>query len=231
MKQTGLVIIYTMASLLLSANLIAQTAIPGTAGERLQKAMVLEKTLETEQNPRALRELAMIYAVIAGLDDPEKATTLKAEGLLKKASIRMPGDYELMAAHGSVLTMLARYEKSSARQLHFVKKGFRKMDRAIRKDPDNIGALMQRANNSLAMPPFLKRVHFAQKDFQRVLALTDDKHDKTFKAMVLFKLGQAHKRLNQQNKARASWQQSSLLKAPCWSDQAARELDELQEGR
>jgi tetratricopeptide (TPR) repeat protein len=205
--------------------LMAQTSIPDTPEQRRERAMALEQTMKNQGTSAQLRELAMIYAVIAGLDDAQPATTQKAIGILEEAVKSNPDDAELTAAYGSVLTMLARFETSTAKQLHYVKKGFRMMDRAIKNDPTNIGALLQRANNSLNTPPFLQRTHFAKKDFQQVLDLVGDSRGPGFKAMILFNLGQAHEVLQDTEQARNYWRDAVKLKVPVWSDKAAVKLN------
>ncbi len=227
MSVKPVVIILSLVAFLMNASVFAQTAIPDTSEARLARAKGLEKSLEMNSQPGQLRELAMIYAVIAGLDDFKKETVEKAEQYLKPAVKENPGDYELMATHGSVIAMKAAFEKSSIRQMMFVKKGTRKMDRAVKKDPDNVGALLQRGNNSLGMPVFLKRTHIAQKDFQHILELVGDEKGPEFKAMILFNLGQAHSMLKQQKLAMKYWKQSKILGTTHWSELAAEKLNRL----
>ena len=210
---------------LIGSPVSAQTSIPDTLVERASRAKVLERSLKIQSNPAQLRELAMIYAVIAGLDDFKKETVEKAEQYLATAVKENPGDFELMATHGSVLAMKAAFEKSNIRQMMYIKKGNRKMDRAIKKDPDNIGALLQRANNSLGLPVFLKRAHFALKDFKHILDLVGDRKGPEFKAMVLFNLGRAHAMLKQQRMAVKYWKQAKLLGTAHWSKKAAERLN------
>ncbi|MBU2510055.1 hypothetical protein KJ966_01915 [bacterium] len=208
----------------LTSFLSAQTKIPDSAALRKKRASVLEMELKEEHDPLKLKELAMIYSVIAGFDDQEKTTAVKAEKIVQEAVSIYPKDYELMAVHGSLLTMMARYETETARQLHFTKKGFRKMDRAIKQDPDNIGALLQRGNNSMSVPLFLKRTHYAKKDFQHLLELVGDRKGPSFKAMVLFNLGRAHELLQESSQAKACWKEAKSMNAPYWSTQANEKL-------
>ncbi len=224
------VIILSLVVFLMSASVVAQTVIPDTPEAREARSKVLEKSLEMNSQPGQLRELAMIYAVIAGLDDFKIETIEKAEQYLKPAVKENPGDYELMATHGSVIAMKAAFAKSSMRQMMFLKKGTRKMDRSVKKDPDNIGALLQRGNNSLSLPVFLKRTHLAQKDFKHILELVGDRKGPEFKAMILFNLGQAHLMLKQQMQAVKYWKESKLLGTAHWSEMAAEKLNKIQEG-
>lgn len=202
----------------------AQTVIPDTAELRKQKIAELEAIIKTNDSTENWRQLAMVYAVVAGLDEPSAEMTKKADLVLNKATQNLPKDMELMAAHGSILTMYARFETETSKQLHFLKKGLRKMDRAIKKDPENIGALLQRGNNSLVLPPFLKRAHFARKDFQLILNLVGNSRGPVFRAMVQYNLGNAHALLNETKQAQSNWRAAKDLNVAVWSEKAANKL-------
>ena len=205
----------------------AQYDIPDSAEERAALAVKLEQQWEKTSDEKSLSYLAMVYSAIAGLDDGSRETAHKVEKYLSEASKSSPKDYELMAAHGSVLTMLAQFETKTANQLKYVKMGARKMDRAVKKAPRNIGVLLQRANNSLALPTFLNRTHYARKDFQAVLDIAGDTYGKDFRAMLLFHLGQAHNLMEEVDKAKEYWRQTVLLNVPNWSEKASNALSEL----
>lgn len=202
----------------------AMIHIPDTPQERIKRVRQLEAKYKGDYQGETLKEIAMIYAIIAGTDDSSEETIHEADKLLAKACKRFPKDYELMATHGSVITMLANFQSNPAKQLHFVKKGTRKMDRALKRDPDNIGALLQRANNSLHMPPFMKRTHYAKRDFQHVLKLVGDRRGNSFKAMILFNLGQALEMMKEHDDAKKQWEQAAALKTPYWSKLASDKL-------
>ncbi len=218
--KSGLLAIFICTAI----TVFAQTDIPNSAKDRLARVADLEKTFDTSKSPEILREMGMIYSVIAGTDNSEKEIVHKAEKILEKATKANPKDYELMAAHGSVLTMMAQFETKTSKKLRYVKRGTRKLDRALKKDPDNIGALLQRGGNSLGLPTFLMRTHFAKKDYLHVLELVDDKRGPAFKAMVLFNLGRTHELLKEPKKAKEYWQKAKGLNAPPWSKKAAEKL-------
>jgi len=226
MNGKYLFMIITLVSYLVSTSVFAQTPIPDTATERENRVRLLEAALDSNSNAGQQRELAMIYAVIAGLDSFKQETVNKADKYLAAATKSNPKDYELMATHGSVLAMKAAFAKSSMRQMMYVKKGARKMDRAIKKDPDNIGARLQRGNNSLGLPLFLKRTHFALKDFKHILDQVGDRKGRDFKAMILFNLGQSHSLMKQQKRAVDFWNQAKLLNTNYWSKKAADKLND-----
>jgi tetratricopeptide (TPR) repeat protein len=218
-------ILFLIAILVLNTNIFAQDHIPNTPEARWSLAMHLEKELEEKRVPKKEIELAVLFGVIAGTDKNDQETTVKAEKLLGKASKANPKNYTLMATHGSVLTMLARYEKNQGKQLRYVKLGTRKLDRAVKRDPNNIGVLQQRANNSLHLPPFLNRAHFAEKDFQKILILAGNKKSPEFKAMVHFKLGLAYEMTQKNKKAKEYWQKAANLNVPYWSEKAQEHLN------
>ncbi len=225
MKPLSLFLLSLIWLMLFSVSAVnAQTVIPDTLEQRKSRVQDLEQQSDLDAQPAKLRELAMIHAVIAGLDEPTPEATVRAVKILERAEKTNPKDYELMAAHGSVLTMMARFQKKTSQQLRYTKKGFRKMDRALKKDPDNIGALLQRANNSLHMPVFLKRTHYARRDFKHILKLVDDKKDSNFKAMVMFQLGLAYELMDDGEAAKKQWQTAGQLKAGFWSDKALSKL-------
>ena len=194
---------------------------PDSPEERAAVALELERKWEQTKEEKTLAHLAIIYSVIVGLDDRKQETVHKAEEYLNRAGNAFPKDYTLMAAHGSVLTMMAQFETKTANKLKFVKQGTRKLDRAVRKAPDNIEVLMQRGHNSLALPAFLNRAHFAQKDFQAVLKTVGDEKGPQFKAMLLYKLGKAYQITEDFDKAATYWKQAVQLDAPKWSAKAS----------
>ena len=224
--------IFVALSVLLASVTVCQATvqypIPNSTEERAALATKLEQEWQKTNDGQSLTHLAIVYSAIAGLDDGSQETVRKAEKFLSEATGLFPKNYELMAAHGSTLTMLAQFETKTANQLKYVKKGARKMDRAAKKAPRNISVLLQRANNSLALPPFLNRTHYALRDFQAVLDIVGDKRGADFKAMLLYKLGQAYKIEEKPDMAKKYWQQvASLKNAPAWSAKAKESLEEL----
>lgn len=226
MKSKSLLLLILLVSIF-AMVLSAQNNIPDSATERAALALELEKKWSQNQNNNTLVHLATIYSVIAGLDNSEKETVHKAEKYLSKAVKVLPKNYDLMASHGSVLTMMAQFESKTGNQLKYVKLGTRKMDRAVKKAPGNIMVLMQRANNALNLPTFLNRAHFAQKDFKTILNIVGDKNGPVFKANVLYHLGKAYQITNDLDEAKEYWQQATQLSAPKWSAKAKDALEDL----
>jgi hypothetical protein len=104
---------------------------------------------------------------------PDKARVEEGEKYLKQASQLNPKDHETAAWLGSIITMKALFEGDPGKQTYFVKLGARAMDGAVQQAPDNLIVRLVRANNSLELPPFLKRSRFAVEDFQHYLALCE----------------------------------------------------------
>ena len=104
---------------------------------------------------------------------PDKAQVELGEKYLKQASQVNPQDAETAAWLGSITTMKAIFETDPGKQTFFVKLGARAMDTAVAQAPDNLVVRLVRANNSIELPPFLKRSRFAIDDYQHYLALCE----------------------------------------------------------
>jgi tetratricopeptide (TPR) repeat protein len=102
---------------------------------------------------------------------PNKTQVEQGEAYLKKAVQLDPKDVQTTAWLGSITTMKALFETDPGKQTFFVKVGSRAMDQAVQRDPDNLVVRLIRANNSMELPPFLKRTQFAVEDYGRYLAL------------------------------------------------------------
>ncbi len=122
--------------------------------------------------------------------------------LMEKAKKANPSDMELQAAHGSAVTMLGIYEKVGLKRVRYVEEGSILMDEAVRKDPENVGVLLQRASNSINLPTMFERSPFAIQDFKKILSMIDGKKDVRFKAKIVYQLGIAYELTNKLNKAK-----------------------------
>jgi tetratricopeptide (TPR) repeat protein len=199
--------------------------VPSTAVERKKMAEKLETEYQQKKDSKLIAQLAILYTVIAGLDEHEKPVVEKAIKLLAEARKANSSNYELMAAHGSVITMMASFSgQSSAKALRAAKKGFRLMDRALKNAPDDVGALLQRGNNSLKVPPFLRRLRYAERDFKKILELMKIEEIKPVKALALFMLGEVANKRKDPATAKSYWQQAAAMNVPGWSDKANRKL-------
>jgi len=105
--------------------------------------------------------------------DMQIANVKKGEKYLKKAAKLDPKDHETKAWLGSTITMKAPFVDDPGKKTLYVKMGSRKMDTAIRKQPDNLRIRLIRGFNSIEIPAFLKRTRFAVEDFNHYLTLCE----------------------------------------------------------
>jgi gas vesicle protein len=142
-------------------------------GEQLaEKISEMQKILD--QNPsdcETLKCLGIAYHRIARKD--AKTYAPKAVEILTKAFEANRKDYETMCYLGSATTMMANCTWNPMKKMAYVNKGAGLMDKAIRKDPDNISVRMTRAYNSKSLPSFLNRGHLAVEDFEYLADLIE----------------------------------------------------------
>ncbi len=134
------------------------------------KAVQLQQRFD--QNPadyEALQGLSIVYHFMASKDS--KAYAKKAVQYLEQAYQKKPDDNVALCYLGSAYTMLAKDAWNPISRLSDVNKGVGYMDKAVRKDPDNIAIRMTRANNSKALPKFLGRRSIAYEDFEHLTSL------------------------------------------------------------
>lgn len=108
--------------------------------------------------------------------DPKKYAT-KAVDFLTRAHETERKDYETMCYLGSATTMMAQTTWNPIKKMSHVNKGTGHMDKAVRKDPDNISVRMTRAFNSKNLPSFLGRGDIALEDFEYLAGLIDKNSD------------------------------------------------------
>lgn len=155
--------------LLVSFNASALDVINIEGKAANQALSELEDTLKNEPNNIFALKNAGILLHQMSRKTPDEDAVKKSESYLKKVISSQPKDYEAQAWLGSVITMKALFEKDPGKQTFFVKLGTRKMDKAVKKTPNNLIVRLIRANNSMELPPFLKRTRFAVTDFEYYL--------------------------------------------------------------
>jgi cytochrome c-type biogenesis protein CcmH/NrfG len=142
-------------------------------GEQLmEKISEMQKVLD--QNPsdfETLKCIGIAYHRMARKD--AKTYAPKAVEILTKAFEANRKDYESMCYLGSATTMMAKRTWNPMKKMTYVNKGAALMDKAIRKDPDNISVRMTRAYNSKSLPSFLNRGHLAVEDFEYLADLIE----------------------------------------------------------
>jgi tetratricopeptide (TPR) repeat protein len=161
---------------LLSAALASAQATPpdviyAKGAEAKAALTAFESRLKTHPDDvEALKSAGILLHQMARAK-PNKPQVEQGEAYLKKAAQLDPKDVQTTAWLGSITTMKALFETDPGKQTFFVKVGSRAMDQAVQRDPDNRVVRLIRANNSMELPPFLKRTQFAVEDYSRYLAL------------------------------------------------------------
>ncbi|HMK76299.1 MAG TPA: hypothetical protein VK568_09000 [Thermodesulfobacteriota bacterium] len=135
-------------------------------------AQITQLQQRLDKNPsdyEALRDLGIAYHNAALKDS--KVYTKKAIQYLEKAHQKKMDDHVALCYLGSAYTLLAKDASDPMDRMSFVNKGVEYMDKAVRKDPDNIAIRMTRANNSKSLPKFLNRRPIAYEDFEHLADL------------------------------------------------------------
>jgi hypothetical protein len=124
---------------------------------------------------KVLAEARQAMSDSATTEDRVDAGAAKIEGLLvladkvdvDKATL---GEAELMSTLGALYTRKAAFHTDSAQQAGIYSgKGFRYMDRAVTKYPDNITARLNRGMTSAKVPEFMNKSSVARDDLRYVL--------------------------------------------------------------
>lgn len=124
------------------------------------------------QNPSdydALKELGVIYHDMALKDT--KTYAKKAVNSLEEAQKIKPEDNVTLCYLGSAYTLMAKESWNPVSKSNYVNKGIECMDKAVKKDPDNITIRMTRGLNSRGLPGFLNRRQVACEDFEHLADL------------------------------------------------------------
>jgi len=69
--------------------------------------------------------------------------------------------------------MMANTTWSPIKKMSYVNKGTGLMDKAVKRDPDNVSVRMTRASNSKNLPSFLNRGDIALEDFEYLAGLIE----------------------------------------------------------
>jgi hypothetical protein len=165
---------YVVMSLvfLLPASLAQAEERPGELDIKTLKGQIVQLKARLDQNPgdyEALQGIGIAYHDLAITDS--KAYAQKAVQYLEKACQNKPDNNIILCYLGSAYTLLAKEVGDRSKQANYVNKGFEDMDKAVRKDPDNIAIRMVRGNNSRALPRFLNRRPIAYEDFEHLAGL------------------------------------------------------------
>jgi len=140
----------------------------------LGQAAQLQNRLDQDPSDyEALRGLGIVYHGMALKDS--RAYAKKAVQYLEKAHQKRIDDNVVLCYLGSAYTLLAKDAGDRIAQMSYVNKGVEYMDKAVRKDTDNISDYitirLTRANNSIRLPKFLNRRPIAYEDFEHLAGL------------------------------------------------------------
>lgn len=177
----------------------------------------------------ALKALGIAYHNLGALK--VSGAVARAVKYLEQARILLPADAEVLAYFGSARTMVARDSWNPITKLSAVPDGTKLIDTAVARDPDNMTVRFVRINNSLKLPRFFNRAHYAKTDLQHLLKLSapDGQRAQMFSpamvAEIHFKLGEIYKDENEEQLARDHWTKALEL-APNseWGREAKKRL-------
>jgi tetratricopeptide (TPR) repeat protein len=176
----------------------------------------LEKNAD---NLDALKRLGLVY---------HHQAVLRVDGMLDKAIKTLekvmeldPSDTEAHAFLGSCYTMVARDSRNPFTKMKMVRKGTKIIDASVGKEPKNILIRILRANNSLNLPGFLGRRHYAMEDYLYIETIAADpaadygipshlgeNDSKDVLAQVYYKLGRLYLEKKDSQKAREYFNKS-----------------------
>ena len=127
-----------------------------------------------DQNPsdyEALKALGIAYHIKARKDAKKFAP--RAVEFLSRAYDINKKDNETMCYLGSATTMMANTTWNPIKKMSYVNKGAGLMDKAVKRDADNVSVRMTRASNSKNLPSFLNRGDIALEDFEYLAGLIE----------------------------------------------------------
>ncbi len=222
--------------LLLTSLAYAQStplaAIYGMREKRALEAVIneYEATLRVRPNtPNALKALGIASHNLGA--QKVSGAVANAVKYLEHARALLPADAEVLAYLGSATTMLARDSWNPVTKLSAVREGAKLIDTAVARDPDNVVVRFVRANNSLKLPRFFNRAHYAKTDLQHLLTLSASGGERApmfsreMLAEIHFKLGGIYHDENEETRARDHWSRAVEI-APHseWGQEAKKRL-------
>jgi len=145
---------------------------PEDNGPAAMLAQITQLQQRLDKNPsdyEALRDLGIAHHNAALKDS--KVYAKKAVQYLEQIRQKKIDDTMVLCYLGSAYTLLARDAADPMDRMSYVNKGVEYMDKAVRKDPDNITIRMTRANNSKCLPKILNRRPIAYEDFELLASL------------------------------------------------------------
>ena len=156
---------------------------------------------ESPGDIETLKGLGIAYHIKA-TNDIKNYAPLAVEVLTQAYGVNKK-DNETLCYLGSATTMLAKTTWNPIKKVSYVNKGAAFMDKAIRRDPDNIAVRMTRGKNSRRLPFFLDRGRYALEDFEHLALLIEQNPNlsPSFKKDVYTNLAQLYEKANDTEKA------------------------------
>jgi len=198
-------------------------AIPAIASEQQALQDRLLSVPANQRNEQQWRQLALVsVALLTSADSPQMA---EAELMLSQAQQALPDDVLLMAIEGSLYCIQAGSKQVDGMQaMALLNRGFRQLDRAVMKEPNNVGPRLQRAITASRTPAFLGKRALAQQDYKTLIALIPATgQTQELRSMLFYQLGELIVP-DYPAQAKSLWQQAAALSAGEWSERARKQL-------
>ncbi len=141
------------------------------AGLKMKINEFQDRLKQDPEDYESLKGLGIAYHNLAK-GDPEKFGPLAVETLTRACEMGNR-DYEALCYLGSSTTMMARTTLNPIKKLSYTNNGIAMIDKAVRKEPDNISVRLTRAYNSKSLPAFLEREGVALEDFERLAGIIE----------------------------------------------------------
>jgi tetratricopeptide (TPR) repeat protein len=194
MLWTRVLIAALFVSALPLAQAVGQSATQPVTGlmekDKLTSIVSAEQAIlkDNPQDAAALKTLGIAYHNLAALKTDDASA--KAVETLTRAVDLLPDDSEALAYLGSAHTLAARDAWNVTAKVSNVNKGVALLDKAVRRDGNNVGIRMLRGNNALGLPDMFERKPVAKEDFTFIASrLEASGHgDPVLLAEVYFKL-------------------------------------------
>ena len=137
-------------------------------------AKITQLRQQLNQKPddyETLKTLGIAYSSQASRQS--KSSIPKAVEFLTKAHQLNPEDSVTLVYLGSSTTMMARTTKNPLRKLKYANRGIALMDKAAKRDPDNVTVRMVRGMNATRLPAIFNRGEVAWEDFEHLASLIE----------------------------------------------------------
>lgn len=155
-----------------------------------------------------MRKLGIIYHFQANESEKIDVEMIKKSyKTLKKVYRKDKNNVYTLGYYGSITTMMALTTDDGMRKSRYVKTGIRKMDKAIRMEPDNIDIRLLRGFSSVNLPKFFQRARYTIEDLEYVIKKQSELSPE-FKAKLYFNIGLAHEIMDNVELARKNWKKA-----------------------